>query len=105
MEFKLAYLNAMRDQAPKMFNELRRTGALDAFVQEKGEEAMRLRADLLANEPKDPNGLAKNIAAQRLAEEIVFKQLIEFPPDDEPDDEPEIESLGEDGPLTAPPAY
>jgi len=105
MEFKLAYLNAMRDQAPKMFNELRRTGAMDAHLQMKGEEAMRLRDELLANEPKLPSGLAKNIAAQRLAEEIVFNQLIEFPPDDEPDDEPEIESLGEDGPLTAPPAY
>lgn len=105
MEFKLAYLNAMRDQAPKMFNELRRTGAMDVHLQKKGEEAMRLRDELLANEPKGPSGLPKNLTAQRLAEEIVFKQLIEFPPDDEPDDEAEIESLGEDGPLTAPPAY
>ena len=29
MEFKYPYLLAMREQAPKMFNELRRTGALD----------------------------------------------------------------------------
>lgn len=79
MEFKLAYLTAMRDQAPAMFNQLRRTGAMDAHLQKKGEEAMRLRDELLANEPKLPSGLPMNLAAQRLAEEIVFSQLIEFP--------------------------
>ena len=104
MEFKLAYLNAMRDQAPAMFNELRRTGALDAFVQEKALEAHRMFRQLTANAPKGPAGLVKQ-PYMREAEELVFAALIEFPPDDDPDDEPEIESLGEDGPLTAPPAY
>jgi len=29
VEFKYPYLLAMREQAPKMFNELRRTGAMN----------------------------------------------------------------------------
>ncbi len=46
MEFSLPYQLAMRDQAPKMFNRLRRTGALAAHVKAKAVEARRLYAQL-----------------------------------------------------------
>ena len=104
MQFKTPYVLAMREQAPKMFMRLRRTGGLEAFLQKKAEEAGRMYRQLTANAPKGPTGLVEQ-PYMREAEEQVFAALIEFPPDDEPDDEPEIESLGEDGPLIEPPAY
>ena len=78
MEFQGPYLQAMRDQAPKMFNRLRRTGALNSHVKQKLEEASRLFDDLTADAPKLPNGLPEN-PHRREAEEQVFATLIEFP--------------------------
>lgn len=80
MEFKGPYLQAMRQQAPQMFNRLRRTGALDAHLQKKAAEAHRLFNDLSANAPKLPNGYPKEPWA-REAEEQVLATLIEFPPE------------------------
>ncbi len=77
MEFKLPYLLAMREQAPKMFNQLRRTGALDAHVKPKSKEAHRLFADLTADAPTLPSGYPKEPWA-REAEQQVFATLIEF---------------------------
>lgn len=37
-DLKIAYLRAMREQAPAMFNELRRSGALDAHLRQKAGE-------------------------------------------------------------------
>lgn len=82
VEFKGPYLRAMREQAPKMFNRLRRTGAMEVHLQQKSEEAHRLFAELTANAPKLQNGLPMQ-PYFREAEEIVFAALIEFPPDDE----------------------
>ena len=81
MEFKLPYLLAMREQAPKMFNQLRRTGALDAHVAEKGAEARRMYDEMAKDKPKLPNGLVEGASARREIEEQVFAALIEFPPD------------------------
>ncbi len=78
MEFKLPYLLAMREQVPKMFNQLRRTGALNAHVKQKLEEASRLFDDLTADAPKLPNGLPE-LPYRREAEEQVFATLIEVP--------------------------
>ena len=78
MEFKLPYLLAMREQAPKMFNQLRRTGAMDAHLQEKSKEAHKLFDYLTANAPKLESGLPKQ-PYLREAEEQVFATLIEFP--------------------------
>ncbi len=39
MEFMGLYMLAMRECAPKMFNRLRRTGALEAFAKKKAIEA------------------------------------------------------------------
>jgi hypothetical protein len=85
MEFKGPYLQAMREQAPQMFNRLRRTGALDKHVQEKAAEARRLFEDLTADAPKLPSGLPE-LPHRRAAEEQVFATLIEFQPETEPSD-------------------
>ena len=87
MEFKSPYLQAMREQAPRMFNRLRRTGALDKHVQDKTAEAHRLFRELTANAPKLPNGLVEQ-PHRREAEQAVLTTLIEFPLDDssEPSD-------------------
>lgn len=80
MEFKGPYLRAMREQAPKMFNRLRRTGALSKHVQDKSKEAHELFNQLTEGAPKLPNGLPEQ-PFRREAEEQVLAQLIEFPPE------------------------
>ena len=82
MEFKIAYLQAMREQAPRMFNELRRSGAMDAYLKAKTKEAYRMRDELLEGVPKLPNGVPSNPQDSHRAEEQVFAALIEFPPAD-----------------------
>ncbi len=77
MEFKLPYLLAMREQAPKMFNRLRKTGALDAHVQKKSEEAHALLDYLTKDAPKLPGGLPEQ-PYLRQAQNQVLEQLIEF---------------------------
>ena len=54
MEFKLPYLLAMRQQAPKMFNRLSREGRLMAFVDEKAAD-FRSRNTIgeVLHEPRD----------------------------------------------------
>ncbi len=91
MEFKLPYLLAMREQAPKMFNQLRRTGALNAHVKQKLEEASRLFDDLTADAPKLSNGLPENPYRSR-AESQVFETLIEFPSEKPESSDPLIAS-------------
>jgi len=78
MEFKGPYLFAMREQAPKMFMELRRSGELDKHLQQKAEEASRMLHELLSNKPQNQWG-NYDLADQREAEEIVRATLIEFP--------------------------
>jgi hypothetical protein len=51
--FKGTYLLAMREQAPKMFMELRRSGKLDQHLQEKSTEAHQMLRELLAQKPTD----------------------------------------------------
>ena len=79
MEFKEPYLRAMREQAPKMFNELRRTGAMDAHLQAKSAEAHRMLRDLTTGMETLPNGLVRDANVLRMAEEQVRATLIEFP--------------------------
>ena len=87
MEFKGPYVFAMREQAPKMFNRLRRTGAMDAHLQEKSTEAHRMLEELTATAPKHPNGLTKE-PWLREAEEQVRALLIEFPSEEPPPSDP-----------------
>ena len=78
MEFKLPYLLAMREQAPKMFNRLRRTGAMDAHLQAKSEEAHQMFDYLTENAPKLKSGLPE-LPYRSRAERGVLETLIEFP--------------------------
>src|SRR4051812_21954939 len=80
MEFKSQYLQAMRDNAPKLLAELHRHGRLEQHLQQKSAEAHAMLRDLLKKHP-DPS-----LAQQRQAEEIVRQTLIEFPPE-KPDPE------------------
>lgn len=72
-EFKLPYLQAMRQQAPKMFNRLNREGTLDQHAQDKAIEAHRLYQDLTKGAQKEPEA--------REAFEQVMAQMLEFPPE------------------------
>ena len=79
MNFKGPYMQAMRQQAPRMFNELARSGKLEERVQQKSEEAHQMLWDLLAPEPKGPDGLPRDLNALRLAEEWVLGEMLNFP--------------------------
>ena len=81
MEFKEPYLLAMRDQAPKMFNQLRRTGAMNAHLKAKSAEARQMYDELAKGKPKLPNGLVERASDRQQIEELVFAALIEFPQD------------------------
>lgn len=73
-------MQAMRQQAPQMFNELARSSQLEARFQKKSEEAHQmLREDLLAPEPKGVDGLPRDPQAQRLAEERMLGEMLGFP--------------------------
>ena len=78
MNLTSTYLPAMREQAPKMFMELRRAGKLDEFLHQREVEAAEMLKGLLANKPKNKWG-NYSLADEREAEEIVRAQLIEFP--------------------------
>ena len=92
MDFKSQYVQALRDHDPVLFRDLVKRGQMDAYLQEKSLEAHRLLADLLAAEPKGPDGFPKDPQAERLAEERVKSQMLDFslpekdqnpePPDD-----------------------
>lgn len=78
MEFKLSYLQAMRSQAPKMFNRLSREGTLMAFVDEKAVEASKLFHELTANVPKTLGGYPKEPEASEAIEQVMAVML-DFP--------------------------
>ena len=85
MQIKEAYVLAMREQAPRMFNELSRSGALQEHLQAKAAEASQMLDQLTAHMPKFPNGLVKDTAARQQAEREVLAALIEFPSRSQPD--------------------
>ena len=78
MEFSLSYLQAMRQQAPAMFNRLNREGKLQEFAEQKGQEAARMFEELTKDAPKEPGGYPREPEASE-AEEAVRAALIEFP--------------------------
>ncbi len=82
MEFSLAYHLAMRDQAPQMFNRLRRNGGLNAHVAAKSKDARQMYDELAKGKPKLPNGLVEGASNRQQIEELVFAALIEFPPEE-----------------------
>ena len=79
MDFKGPYLQAMREQAPTMFNRLVKTGALDQFVQKRSEEAHALYDQLTKDAAKLPNGVVSDPQIDRTAQEQVLATMLEFP--------------------------
>ncbi len=79
MDFQTRYLNEMREKAPAMFNELRRSGKIAAHARETEREFGRLVNEVLKNEPKGPSGQVADINLKRMVEEVVAAQLLEFP--------------------------
>jgi hypothetical protein len=78
VDFDGPYLQAMRDQAPAMFNQLRRSGGMEEHLSQKRQEAKRLFEDLTRDAPKLPNGLPED-PYRGQAERQVLELLIEFP--------------------------
>lgn len=78
MEIKSMYLMAMREQAPEMFKELRRSGKMDEHLQRISEQAHQMVKELTASAPKREDGEPTD-QALREAEQIVRETLIEFP--------------------------
>lgn len=78
MEFKGPYLMAMREQAPQMFRELRKSGQMDAHLQAKSVEAHRMLDELTEGAPKLKSGLPEEPYLTQ-AEQVVLETLIEFP--------------------------
>lgn len=77
MEFKIPYALAMREADPKGFNELSRSGKLEAHLQEVSLKAHQMLKDLLADKPRS-HGLVSQ-ADVAAAEEVVRATLIDFP--------------------------
>jgi hypothetical protein len=65
----------MRDQAPRMFQELRRHGRLEQHLKQKNQEAYELLRQILKGN-ENPT-----LAEKREAEEVVRSILIDFPPE------------------------
>jgi hypothetical protein len=69
----------MREQAPAMFKQLRRTGTLEEHLAAKSREAHLMYDGLTANEVRLPNGLVRDQCAAAAAERQVMETLISFP--------------------------
>lgn len=103
MDFKSQYVQALRDRDPGLFRELVKTGQIDQHLQDKSLEAHRLLDDLLAPEPKGPDGLPKDPQALRLAEERVKSQMLDFPvPEKDQNPEPPDDLTGLSKAKTSP---
>lgn len=90
LNFRTAYLQAMREQAPAMFNELRRSGAMDAHLNKKAAEAQAMFRQLTEGAPTLPgSGVLADPQTEREATEQVFGTLITFPPANATPDLPE----------------
>lgn len=88
MEFKLPYVLAMREQDPKGFQQLVRSGMMERHLQEKALEARQMLDQLLADKPRDQQG-NPNPADVVAAEEVVRGTLIDFPtPESDQNPEP-----------------
>ena len=88
MDFKARYVQELRDKDPGLFRELVKTKQIDQYLQAKSAEAHGLLAQLVASEPKGPDGLPRDPQALRLAEERVWAQMLDFPSTDPSQKEP-----------------
>jgi hypothetical protein len=76
MEFKVPYLTAMREQAPRMFNQLQKSGRLEAHLNQKAAEAKRMFDDLTRSAPKPLSDQMHSETSR-----LVMETLIEFQPE------------------------
>lgn len=83
MDIKIPYLDAMRERAPKMFLELCRAKEIDAHASAVSKEGHRILDEILASEPRTPDGRVINERAEREAEEQVLAMMLEFPEENE----------------------
>lgn len=79
MEFRTAYLQAMRASNPQEFNRLTRSGQMEAHLQAKTQEAYQMLDDLLVGVPRAANGAPRDVRAVHEAERQVIETLTEFP--------------------------
>ena len=77
-DFRAMYVRAMRDRAPKMFQELRRKHLLDRHVEQKRAEAGRMFKELTKDVPKLRSGDPEQPFAAE-AEALVLETFLEFP--------------------------
>ena len=98
MNLKFMYLQAMRDQNPKMFRRLKANGTLDRRAKEAAIEGERMYRSLLETRADPPT-----MADKRECEEIVRAEILQFPDDDEmtPEQE-EMIGLRGDRPMVSP---
>jgi hypothetical protein len=84
LNFRTSYIQAMNQQAPQMFRELRKTGKLEAFADQKAEEARQLFSLLTKDAETLPGtGVLRDPNVEREATEQVYETLITFPPQGE----------------------
>lgn len=88
LTFRTDYAKAMREQAPAMFSQLRRSGALEGHLNKKVKEAQDLFAQLANGMEKLPGtGVLANPADEQAVTEQVYAAMMEFPaPTDAPED-------------------
>lgn len=79
MKFKTLYLTAMREQAPGMMRALKNAGKLQDHIDLICARAHRMKAYILADQPRSEDGWIIDLQAERDAEFIVFEKLIQFP--------------------------
>lgn len=79
LTFKTDYLMAMSQQAPAMFRELRKTGAIEAHADRKTEEARELYLTLTDGAERTKSGTIADPQIHKTATDQVYATLMEFP--------------------------
>eukprot|EP01037_Dinobryon_pediforme_P005930 gene5930-5999_t len=82
MQFRRPYLLAMREQAPGLYSNLQHAGRLEGHLDWVCDRARLMKAHILSDEPRSEGGWITDMQAERIAEEIVFAKLIQFPQPD-----------------------
>jgi hypothetical protein len=97
MDIKAQYLEAMRQQAPKMFRRLTRSGELMTDTDRVSREAERMFRILTKDQPQP-----LSLQARREAEEQVRAEILSFPSEDTTMQQDEMNALRGDRPILSP---
>jgi len=79
MEFMGQYLQLLRKRDPSLYKDLSKRGQLIEYSRQKSTEAHKMLDDLMAPEPKGPDGLPRDLNGMRMAEERVRAEMFDFP--------------------------